>query len=231
MHQVMISSADFNGSDLGLRQKYGPLFDKYGVDLVVCGHEHHYERSLAVRGVVSGSETLTPNPVSPATDVIDTSLGTVHMVLGGGGVSGTSNQFFYTDGTAKVITAVSSTPSSNGHRTPTYVKRAGDLDGRTRRRAPVRLRGVHSGPGAAPRRHDAALGHLLQRERAARRPVGVRDVHPAASPLGRLTESSSNEMPRRSSPSSAGLRHVITAPRSPSRPRRARGRATRRQRS
>jgi Purple acid Phosphatase, N-terminal domain/Calcineurin-like phosphoesterase len=122
MHQVMISSADFNGSDLGLRQKYGPLFDRYGVDLVVCGHEHHYERSLAVRGVVSGSETLTPNPVSSATDVIDTSLGTVHMVLGGGGVSGTSNQFFYTDGTAKVITAVSATPGSNGHRTPTYVK-------------------------------------------------------------------------------------------------------------
>ena len=122
MHQVMISSADFNGSDLGLRQKYGPLFDRYGVDLVVCGHEHHYERSLAVRGVVAGSETLTPNPVSPATDVIDTSQGTVHMVLGGGGVSGTSNQFFYTDGSAKVITAVSSAPGSNGHRTPTYVK-------------------------------------------------------------------------------------------------------------
>ena len=44
MHQVMISSCDANGADLGLRQKYGPLFDKYGVDLVVCGHEHNYER-------------------------------------------------------------------------------------------------------------------------------------------------------------------------------------------
>jgi hypothetical protein len=78
---------------------------RYGVDLVVCGHEHNYERSLAVRGVVHGSETLTPNPVSSATDVIDTSLGTVHMVLGGGGVSGTTNQSFFKDGTAKVITA------------------------------------------------------------------------------------------------------------------------------
>ncbi len=122
MHQVMISSADFNGSDLGLRQKYGPLFDRYGVDLVVCGHEHHYERSLAVRGVVPGSETLTPNPVSSATEVIDTTQGTVHMVLGGGGVSGTSNQTFYQDGSAKVITAVSATAGSNGKRTPTYVK-------------------------------------------------------------------------------------------------------------
>jgi hypothetical protein len=122
MHQVMISSADFNGADLGLREKYGPLFDKYGVDLVVCGHEHDYERSFAVRGVVSGSETLTPRPVSSATDDVDTSLGTVHMVLGGGGVSGTSNQTFFSDGTAKVITAVSATPASNGKRTPTYVK-------------------------------------------------------------------------------------------------------------
>ncbi len=122
MHQVMISSSDANGADLGLRQKYGPLFDRYGVDLVLCGHEHDYERSLAVRGVVSGSETLTPDPVSSATDDIDASLGTVHMVLGGGGVSGTTNQSFFQDGSAKVITAVSATAGSNGRRTSTYVK-------------------------------------------------------------------------------------------------------------
>jgi hypothetical protein len=71
---------------------------------------------------VSGSETLTPLPASAATDVIDTSLGTVHMVLGGGGVSGTTNQAFFKDGTGKVITAVSATPGPNGKRTPTYVK-------------------------------------------------------------------------------------------------------------
>jgi hypothetical protein len=112
MHQVMISSSDASGSDMALRQHYGPLFDKYGVDLVVCGHEHDYERSLAVRGVVAGSETLTPNPVSQAKDVIDTSLGTVHMVLGGGGVSGTNNQSFFKDGTAKVITGFDSSGGS-----------------------------------------------------------------------------------------------------------------------
>ncbi|WP_375481161.1 purple acid phosphatase family protein [uncultured Jatrophihabitans sp.] len=106
MHQVMVSSADFNGADLGLRQAYGPVFDAYEVDLVLCGHEHDYERSLAVRGMIGGSETLTPNPASTATDDIDSAHGTVHMVLGGGGVSGTSNQTFFTDGTAKVITSV-----------------------------------------------------------------------------------------------------------------------------
>jgi hypothetical protein len=31
MHQVVISSADFNGADLGVRQEFAPLFDKYGV--------------------------------------------------------------------------------------------------------------------------------------------------------------------------------------------------------
>lgn len=119
MHQVMVSSADFNGSDLGLRQAYQPLFDEYGVDLVVCGHEHDYERSLAVHGVVPGSDVLTPNPVSDATDDIDSEHGTVHMVLGGGGVSGTSNQTFFTDGTAKVITSVSA-PGSTGKRTSQF---------------------------------------------------------------------------------------------------------------
>ncbi len=35
-----------------------PLFDRYGVDLVVTGHEHHFERTLAVRGVDADSPTL-----------------------------------------------------------------------------------------------------------------------------------------------------------------------------
>jgi hypothetical protein len=123
MHQVMISSSDANGADLGLRAKYGPLFDKYGVDLVLCGHEHDYERSLAVHGVVSGSETLTPNPVSSAIDNIDATHGTVHMILGGGGVSGTTNQSFFTDGTGKVITAVSpKADPGSGKRVSTYIK-------------------------------------------------------------------------------------------------------------
>lgn len=120
MHQVIVSSANANGADLGIRQTWGPLFDQYEVDLVVCGHEHDYERSYAVRGIVSGSETLTPNPVSTEATTIDTSHGTVHMVLGGGGNSSNSNTEFFTNGQAKVITAVSG-PVSSGKRTPTYV--------------------------------------------------------------------------------------------------------------
>src|SRR6266700_1264341 len=120
MHQVIISSCNANGADLGIRQSWGPLFDEYEVDLVVCGHEHDYERSYALRGTVSGSETLTPNPVSTEAANIDTSQGTVHLVLGGGGNSAISNTEFFTNGQAKVITAVSG-PVSTGKRKPTYV--------------------------------------------------------------------------------------------------------------
>ena len=42
--------------------------------------------------------------------------------FGGGGVSGTTNQSFFQDGSAKVLTAVSATAGANGRRTPTYVK-------------------------------------------------------------------------------------------------------------
>src|SRR3984885_2490059 len=84
MHQVAISTVDkFNGADLGIREEWGPLFDKYGVDLVVCGHEPHYERSHPIRGAEANG-TLTPKPAALATDVIDTTKGTEHMVIGGG---------------------------------------------------------------------------------------------------------------------------------------------------
>jgi 3',5'-cyclic AMP phosphodiesterase CpdA len=86
MHQVAISTADkFNGADLGIREEWVPLFDRYGVDLVVCGHEHHYERSHPIRGQ-EANPTLTP---------VATTKGTVHMVIGGGGTSFPSNQLFF----------------------------------------------------------------------------------------------------------------------------------------
>ncbi|HEX9035195.1 MAG TPA: metallophosphoesterase family protein [Streptosporangiaceae bacterium] len=87
MHQVAMSSAHFNGADLGIRQQWLPLFDKYGVDLVVAGHEHHFERTFPVRGVLSGSALLTPAPQGSDPYQMDTSTGTVHMIIGGGGHS------------------------------------------------------------------------------------------------------------------------------------------------
>jgi hypothetical protein len=76
------------------------LFDKYGVDLVLCGHDHDYERSYPVRGAnhnagtdaTTGAvvDTLQPRPAIPANPAatgFDTTRGTVHLILGGGGTS------------------------------------------------------------------------------------------------------------------------------------------------
>jgi hypothetical protein len=87
MHQVAMSSVHLNGADLGIRQELMPLFGAYGVDLVVAGHEHHYERTFPVRGVVPGSSLLTPAPRGSDPAEMDTRDGTVHMIIGGGGHS------------------------------------------------------------------------------------------------------------------------------------------------
>ena len=122
MHQVAISSADkFNGADLGIREEWVPLFDKYGVDLVVCGHEHHYERSHPIRGR-EANRTLTPVPVARETDVIDTTKGTVHMVIGGGGTSVPSNDLFFNPPACRVIVGVEEINPKTGKRAPIYVK-------------------------------------------------------------------------------------------------------------
>lgn len=122
MHQVAISTANnFNGADLGVRQEWVPLFDKYGVDLVVCGHEHHYERSHPIRGH-EPNQTLTPVPAATDTRTIDTTKGTVHMVLGGGGTSVPSNQLLFTPPECRVIVSVSDQPDpATHHRVPVYV--------------------------------------------------------------------------------------------------------------
>jgi 3',5'-cyclic AMP phosphodiesterase CpdA len=87
MHQVAMSSARMNGADLGVRRELLPLFDAYGVDLVVAGHEHCFERTFPVRGVLPGSDLLTPAPRGGNPAEMDTSNGTVHMIIGGGGHS------------------------------------------------------------------------------------------------------------------------------------------------
>ncbi|GAB2922348.1 metallophosphoesterase family protein [Paraburkholderia jirisanensis] len=101
MHQDALSSSKTgNGSDKALREEWLPLFERYGVDLVLCGHDHDYERSYPVRGchhhlgrdVQTGErvDTLTPRPVPHAQqngNTFDTSHGTIHLILGGGGTS------------------------------------------------------------------------------------------------------------------------------------------------
>jgi hypothetical protein len=101
MHQDALSSSkNGNGSDKGIRELWLPIFDRYGVDLVLCGHDHDYERSWPVRGCNHGAgrdaasgaavDTCQPRPVvtvEPADGIFDTRSGTIHLILGGGGTS------------------------------------------------------------------------------------------------------------------------------------------------
>ena len=91
------------------------------MDLVVCGHEHHYERTHPIRGREANA-TLTPKAAATATDVIDTTQGTVHMVIGGGGTSLPSNGLFFDPPQCRVITAVGAPDPKTGKRPPVYVR-------------------------------------------------------------------------------------------------------------
>jgi acid phosphatase type 7 len=48
-HKPPYSSGVEHGSDLAVRQAFGPLLEKYGVHMAITGHEHSYERSVPWR--------------------------------------------------------------------------------------------------------------------------------------------------------------------------------------
>jgi hypothetical protein len=50
-HHPVYSSGDKHGSDTELRSLLEPLFLKHGVDLVLTGHEHFYERLKPQQGI------------------------------------------------------------------------------------------------------------------------------------------------------------------------------------
>ena len=61
-HHPLYSSGASHGSDLQLRAVLEPLFVKYGVNLVLAGHDHFYERVKPQKGilhfVIGGSAKL-----------------------------------------------------------------------------------------------------------------------------------------------------------------------------
>jgi 3',5'-cyclic AMP phosphodiesterase CpdA len=55
-------SAGYQGSDTAVREAFVPLFERYGVQLVLSGHEHDYQRSRKINGVtyvISGAASGT----------------------------------------------------------------------------------------------------------------------------------------------------------------------------
>ena len=69
-------SGGYQGSSLDARQAFSPIFERFGVQLVLSGHEHDYQRTVPIRGVTyvitggaadtrrSGRESFTEVAVS-----------------------------------------------------------------------------------------------------------------------------------------------------------------------
>ncbi len=65
-------SSGAHGSQLTMRREFGPLFEQYGVDLVLTGHDHNYERTRPMKG-----EGVAPSGTR----------GVVYVVVGSGGAN------------------------------------------------------------------------------------------------------------------------------------------------
>lgn len=51
LHRPPYSSGS-HGSAIDVRTTWCPIFEKYGVDIVFCGHNHSYERTKKINGVI-----------------------------------------------------------------------------------------------------------------------------------------------------------------------------------
>ena len=181
MHQTAISTADqANGADLGIREEWLPLFDQYQVDLVVCGHEHHYERSHPLRGTLQ-TDTRTPIPVDTRNDVIDSTQG-----------NGARRHRWrrHVRAHQRVLLPPAALPGLDRCRRVRPRARAQGPHLRHGGRAVVRLprpgqslrlRGVRRGPGPTRRQH-LDQGHALRAEGAVRRGHRGGPVHADQAP-------------------------------------------------
>lgn len=73
-HVPVFSSCPGHESSIPVRESYSPIFDKYGVDLVITGHAHIYERTGPI------NYTLSENSLQPTAE-----NATIYFVSGGWG--------------------------------------------------------------------------------------------------------------------------------------------------
>jgi len=81
MHRPMYSSGD-HGSDTSLRNKLTPILQKHGVQLVLAGHDHDYERMKPQNGtafVVTGGGGIGTRPVG-SSSFTAFSIDVIHFV-------------------------------------------------------------------------------------------------------------------------------------------------------
>jgi 3',5'-cyclic AMP phosphodiesterase CpdA len=71
-HHPLYSHARFHGEDVDLRSQLEPVFQKYGVNMVLNGHQHVYERIKPQNGinyiVLGNSGQLRPHDLKPSPD-------------------------------------------------------------------------------------------------------------------------------------------------------------------
>jgi hypothetical protein len=77
-HHPLYGSSKGRGDNPRLIQTVAPLYDRYRVDLVLCGHDHHYERQFPLRNGQAVTDRKTDYRQGE---------GTLYIVEGGGGKS------------------------------------------------------------------------------------------------------------------------------------------------
>jgi len=100
-------NSDLEGDLIEMRENAVPILESYGVDLVLCGHSHVYERSYLLHGHYGYSDSLTPEMMldkgsgreedsgayTKMTYGLKANEGTVYVVAGSSGHA----TFFWTD--------------------------------------------------------------------------------------------------------------------------------------
>ncbi|HYR69248.1 MAG TPA: FlgD immunoglobulin-like domain containing protein, partial [Candidatus Dormibacteraeota bacterium] len=76
-HVPMYSNLGAHGDDATIAAALGPIFDKYGVDLVLQGHNHYYTRTYPIAAGAPVDQVQEPDYQNPK--------GTIYIVTGGGG--------------------------------------------------------------------------------------------------------------------------------------------------
>jgi hypothetical protein len=66
MHRPLYTSPSVHPSESTMRDRYHPLFDQYGVDIVLNGHNHAYERSYPIKYDKASPSTPTITSTSKA---------------------------------------------------------------------------------------------------------------------------------------------------------------------
>ena len=98
MHKPMYTSPGAHPAETTMRDMYHPLFDRYGVDLILNGHNHWYERSYPIK--YNKSSPSTPIITSSSKGSYTDPQGEIFVTIGTGGQS----LYHYTSKNSYIVT-------------------------------------------------------------------------------------------------------------------------------